>query len=65
MEYSLLKKVHVTCVAIAYALLFGRGVLSYGRSKRMRLAAWVLAQVIFGYIVLVAFTRSVMPVFLG
>jgi uncharacterized membrane protein SirB2 len=128
MEYSLLKKIHVACVAVTYALFFGRGVLmlaqspmlrnralrifphvndtlliasalwmallsgsypfyqdwltakliallayiglgtvalSDGRSKRTRLAAWILAQLVFGYIVLVALTRSVTPLSLG
>ncbi|MBI4293318.1 MAG: SirB2 family protein [Betaproteobacteria bacterium] len=128
MEYSLLKKIHVACVAINCVLFVGRGVLmlaeapllrnralrivphvndtlllasavwmallsrsypfyegwltakliallayiglgtvalSYGRSKRTRLAAWVVAQLIFGYIVLVALTHSVTPISLG
>lgn len=128
MEYSLLKQIHVTCVSIAYALFFGRGVLmlaelpllrhrllrivpdvndtlligsaiwmavlsrmypfyqgwltaklialliyiglgmialSYGRSKRTRVIAWVAAQIVLGYMVLVAFTRSPLPIPLG
>lgn len=51
MEYSLLKKIHVTRVAI-----------NYGRCKRSRLAAWAVAQIIFDCIVLVALTRTAMIV---
>lgn len=128
MDYSLLKRIHIGCAGISYALFFGRGLLmlaespllrarvlrvaphandtlllvcaiwmavlsgqyplaqgwltaklialiayigvgmlalSYGRSKRVRLTAWVVAQIIFGYIVLVALTRSPMPIPLG
>ena len=125
MEYSLLKRMHMACAGISYALFFWRGLLmfaespllrtralrsvphlndtlllvsaiwmvvisgqyplaqdwltaklvalvayvgvgmvafSYGRGRRVRLASWAMAQLIFGYIVLVALTRSPVPI---
>lgn len=45
---------------IVYVLL-GMLALRYGRTKRVRAAAWVAAQLVFFYIVAVAVTRSVNP----
>lgn len=35
--------------------------LKYGKTRKIRIAAWLLAIAIFGYIVLVALTRQVLP----
>ena len=35
--------------------------LTYGKTRRMRIAAWVAAQAVFFYIVAVALTRSPLP----
>jgi uncharacterized membrane protein SirB2 len=45
---------------IAYIVVGAVG-LKYGRSKKIRITAWVAAIAIFGYIVLVALTRQVLP----
>jgi uncharacterized membrane protein SirB2 len=45
---------------IAYIVVGAVG-LKYGKTKRIRAAAWFAAIVIFGYIVLVAITRQVLP----
>ena len=45
---------------IAYIVVGAVG-LKYGRTKNIRIAAWLAAIVIFGYIVLVALTRQVLP----
>jgi len=45
---------------IAYIVVGAVG-LKYGKTKKIRLAAWFLAIAIFGYIVLVALTRQVLP----
>lgn len=45
---------------ITYILLGAVG-LKYGRTKRIRVAAWVAALLVFGYIVSVARTRSPLP----
>lgn len=45
---------------IAY-ILFGMLALRPGRSKRVRAAAWIVAQGVFAYIVAVALTRDPLP----
>jgi len=46
---------------IAY-ILIGTVAIRRGRTKRVRLAAWIAAQAVFFYIVAVALTRDVLPV---
>lgn len=48
---------------IALCLYIGLGfiAISLGRTWRVRLAAWLLAQGVFFYIVAVAFAKAVMP----
>ncbi|MCL4801423.1 MAG: SirB2 family protein [Burkholderiales bacterium] len=46
---------------IAY-ILIGTVAIKRGRTKRVRLAAWIAAQAVFFYIVAVALTRDVLPV---
>jgi uncharacterized membrane protein SirB2 len=45
---------------VALPVYIGLGVLALrpGRSKRLRIGAWLAALAVFGYIVGVAFTRS-------
>lgn len=45
---------------IAYIVVGAIG-LKYGKTRKIRVAAWLLAIAIFGYIVLVALTRQVLP----
>ena len=45
---------------IAYVVVGAIG-LKYGRTKKIRIAAWLVAIAIFVYIVLVALTRQVLP----
>jgi uncharacterized membrane protein SirB2 len=45
---------------IAYVVVGAIG-LKYGRTKKIRIAAWLVAISIFVYIVLVALTRQVLP----
>jgi uncharacterized membrane protein SirB2 len=45
---------------VAYIVVGAVG-LKYGKTKRIRVIAWLAAIVIFGYIVLVAITRQVLP----
>jgi uncharacterized membrane protein SirB2 len=45
---------------IAYVVVGAVG-LKYGRTKKIRIAAWLAAIAIFVYIVLVALTRQVLP----
>ena len=45
---------------IAYIVVGAIG-LKYGKTREIRIAAWLGAIVIFGYIVLVALTRQVLP----
>ena len=45
---------------IAYVVVGAVG-LKYGRTKKIRIAAWLVAIAIFAYIVLVALTRQVLP----
>lgn len=47
-------------VLIAYIVL-GTIALKRGKTKRVRIAAWIAAQLVFLYIVAVALTRSPLP----
>ncbi len=42
-------------------ILLGLVALRPGRAKRVRAAAWVAAQIVFGYIVAVAFSHDPLP----
>jgi uncharacterized membrane protein SirB2 len=55
----------LTAKLIALIAYIGLGMvaLHWGRTKRLRLAAWIAAQAVFGYIVAVAVTRN--PLVLG
>ena len=48
-------------VALVAYIVVGAIGLKYGRTKAIRVAAWLGAIVIFAYIVLVALTRQVLP----
>jgi uncharacterized membrane protein SirB2 len=50
------------CALIAYILL-GMVALRFGKSKGVRVGAWFLALLSFGYIALVAITKDAMPFF--
>jgi len=45
---------------VAYIVIGAIG-LKYGQTRKIRIAAWLAAIVIFGYIVLVALTRQALP----
>jgi uncharacterized membrane protein SirB2 len=45
---------------IAYIVIGAVG-LKYGKTKQIRVTAWLVAMAIFLYIVLVALTRQVLP----
>lgn len=49
--------------ALLLYIALGFVALKYGRSKTVRLAAWLAAQAVFGYIVLVALHRNPIPFF--
>jgi uncharacterized membrane protein SirB2 len=42
-------------------ILLGLVALRPGRAKRVRAAAWIAAQIVFGYIVAVAFSHNPLP----
>ena len=48
-------------LALAAYIVVGAIGLKYGRTKKIRIAAWLGAVAIFAYIVLVALTRQVLP----
>lgn len=48
-------------LALVLYIVVGAIGLKYGRTKAVRVGAWVGAVVIFAYIVLVALTRQVLP----
>lgn len=48
-------------LALVLYIVVGAIGLKYGRTKTIRVGAWVGAVVIFAYIVLVALTRQVLP----
>lgn len=45
-------------IALAIYIALGMVALRPGRSRPVRIAAWIAAQAVFGYIVLVALTRQ-------
>ena len=47
--------------ALLLYIALGFVALKYGRSKAVRLSAWLAAQAVFGYIVLVALNHDPMP----
>lgn len=49
--------------ALLLYIALGFVALKYGRSKTVRLSAWLAAQAVFGYIVLVALHHDPMPFF--
>ena len=53
----------LTAKVIALLLYIGLGfvALKYGRSKTVRLSAWIMAQLVFAYIVLVAINHNPWP----
>jgi uncharacterized membrane protein SirB2 len=53
----------LTSKVIALFLYIGLGFVAFrfGRSKSVRRSAWIMAQMVFIYIVLVAFTRNPWP----
>ncbi|HEY6280533.1 MAG TPA: SirB2 family protein [Burkholderiales bacterium] len=48
-------------VAMVTLVLLGLVALRPGRAKRVRAAAWIAAQIVFGYIVAVAFSHNPLP----
>lgn len=57
---------HWLTAKVAALLLYislGLVALRYGRSKAVRLSAWLAAQAVFGYIVLVALYHDPLPLF--
>lgn len=75
MDTVALKQLHVACAILSYvqawltakvlalALYIGLGMIAFraGRPRPPRITAWVGAQIVFIYIVLVALTRSPLP----
>lgn len=53
----------LTAKLLALLVYIGAGMLalSYGRTKRVRTAAWLFALMVFAYIVSVALTRNPLP----
>jgi uncharacterized membrane protein SirB2 len=49
--------------ALLLYIALGFVALKFGRNRRERLAAWLAAQAVFGYIVLVALNRDPVPFF--
>lgn len=48
-------------IALLVYVALGMVALRRGKSKRVRVAAWIAAQTVFAYIVAVAFTRTPLP----
>lgn len=48
-------------LALAAYIVLGAIGLKYGRTRKIRVTAWVAALLTFGYIVAVALTRQVLP----
>lgn len=48
-------------LALTLYIVVGAIGLKYGRTKKIRVAAWLGAIALFAYIVLVALTRQVLP----
>lgn len=53
----------LTAKVIALLLYIGLGfvALKYGQSKTVRVSAWIMAQLVFGYIILVAISHNPWP----
>ncbi len=49
-------------VGLIVYILVGTVALKRGRTKRIRATAWIVAQLVFFYIVAVALTRDVLPI---
>ena len=54
----------LTAKLLALITYIGLGMvaLTYGRTRRTRMAAWVAAQLVLAYIIAVALTRSALPI---
>ena len=48
-------------IALVVYIALGMVALKRGKSMRARVAAWIGAQIVFGYILAVAFTRNPLP----
>ena len=48
-------------IALLAYILLGTVAIRRGRTRRVRIVAWILALVVFGYIVVVAHTRDPFP----
>lgn len=48
-------------IALVLYIVLGSVALKYGRSRKIRIAAWLAAQAVFFYIVLVAITHNPVP----
>ena len=48
-------------IGLLVYIALGMIALRLGKSKRIRVAAWIAAQTVFAYIVAVAFTRTPLP----
>ena len=48
-------------LALVLYIALGMVALKYGKTRGVRIAAWIAAQAVFGYIVAVALTRSPLP----
>jgi len=48
-------------IALLLYIMLGAVALRYGRSKTVRFSAWILAQLVLGYIVLVAINHNPWP----
>jgi uncharacterized membrane protein SirB2 len=48
-------------LALVLYIALGMVALKYGKTTGVRIAAWIAAQAVFGYIVAVALTRSPLP----
>jgi uncharacterized membrane protein SirB2 len=48
-------------LALLLYILLGTVAIRHGRTRRVRIVAWILALVVFGYMVAVARTRFAFP----
>ena len=61
-QYPLVMRwVDAKLIALAIYIALGMIALKYGRTMRIRIGAWLAAQLVFVYIVTVALTRNPMP----
>lgn len=49
-------------IALVVYILLGMVAMRFGKTRRIRITAWALAVLVFGYIVAVALSRSAIPV---